>query len=64
MFWLRISGSVSREALAGKLQKSVFYPFKRFQNLKIRLQKFLFFIDAENEEDAEILKNLTLKFQM
>ena len=56
------SGSVSREALSGNYRKSVFYPLQTFsKSKKLDYKKIPFFIDAENEEDAEILKNLALK---
>ena len=56
------SGSVSREALVGNYRKSVFYPLQTFsKSKKLDYKKIPFFIDAENEEDAEILKNLALK---
>ena len=56
------SGSVSREALSGNYRKSVFYPLQTFSKSKnLDYSKIPFFIDAENEEDAEILKNLALK---
>jgi predicted short-subunit dehydrogenase-like oxidoreductase (DUF2520 family) len=56
------SGSVSREALVGNYRKSVFYPLQTFsKSKKLDYKKIPFFIDAEKEEDAEILKNLALK---
>ena len=56
------SGSVSREALSGNYRKSVFYPLQTFsKSKKLDYKKIPFFIDSENEEDAEILKNLALK---
>ena len=56
------SGSFSREALVGNYRKSVFYPLQTFsKSKKLDYKKIPFFIDAENEEDAEILKNLALK---
>lgn len=53
------SGSVSREALSGNYRKSVFYPLQTFSKSKnLDYSKIPFFIDAENENDEEILKNL------
>ena len=56
------SGSVSREALSGNYRKSVFYPLQTFSKSKnLDYSKIPFFIDAENENDDEILKNLASK---
>ena len=56
------SGSVSREALSGNFRKSVFYPLQTFSKSKnLDYSKIPFFIDAENENDEEILKNLAYK---
>ena len=56
------SGSVSREALNGSYRKSVFYPLQTFsKSKKLDYSKIPFFIDAENENDEEILKNLASK---
>jgi predicted short-subunit dehydrogenase-like oxidoreductase (DUF2520 family) len=56
------SGSVSREALSGNYRKSVFYPLQTFSKSKnLDYSKIPFFIDAENENDEEILKNLVSK---
>ena len=56
------SGSVSREALNGSYRKSVFYPLQTFSKSKnLDYSKIPFFIDAENENDEEILKNLASK---
>ena len=56
------SGSVSREALRGNFRKSVFYPLQTFSKSKnLDYSKIPFFIDAENENDEEILKNLASK---
>lgn len=56
------SGSVSREALHGSYRKSVFYPLQTFsKSKKLDYSKIPFFIDAENESDEEILRNLALK---
>ncbi len=56
------SGSVSREALSGNYRKSVFYPLQTFSKFKnLDYSKIPFFIDAENENDEDILKNLASK---
>lgn len=56
------SGSVSREVLSGNFRKSVFYPLQTFSKSKnLDYSKIPFFIDAENENDEEILKNLASK---
>ncbi|WDT68621.1 Rossmann-like and DUF2520 domain-containing protein [Cloacibacterium sp. TD35] len=56
------SGSVSREALSGNFRKSVFYPLQTFSKSKnLDYSKIPFFIDAENKNDKEILKNLASK---
>lgn len=56
------SGSVSREALSGNYRKSVFYPLQTFSKSKnLDYSKIPFFIDAENENDEEILKNMASK---
>ncbi len=56
------SGSVSREALNGNYRKSVFYPLQTFSKSKnLDYSKIPFFIDAENENDEDILKNLASK---
>ena len=56
------SGSVSRETLNGNYRKSVFYPLQTFSKSKnLDYSKIPFFIDAENENDEEILKNLASK---
>ena len=56
------SGSVSREALNGNYRKSVFYPLQTFSKSKnLNYSEIPFFIDAENVNDEEILKNLASK---
>ena len=56
------SGSVSRDTLCGTYRKSVFYPLQTFSKSKnLDYSKIPFFIDAENENDEEILKNLASK---
>lgn len=56
------SGSVSRDTLTGNYRKSVFYPLQTFSKSKnLNYSEIPFFIDAENEEDKIILKNLAEK---
>ena len=56
------SGSVSRDTLVGNYRKSVFYPLQTFSKSKnLDYSKIPFFIDAENVNDEEILKNLASK---
>lgn len=56
------SGSVSRDTLSGNYRKSVFYPLQTFsKSKKIVYSEIPFFIDAENDEDKIILKNLAEK---
>lgn len=53
------SGSVPMNALQGKYRKSVFYPLQTFSKSKnLDYSKIPLFLDAENETDKEILKNL------
>lgn len=53
------SGSVSRDALQGNYRKAVFYPLQTFSKSKnLDYSNIPFFIDAENNEDKETLKNL------
>ncbi|MGC4128945.1 MAG: DUF2520 domain-containing protein [Bergeyella sp.] len=56
------SGSVSRNALKGDYRKAVFYPLQTFSKVKnLDYSEIPFFIDAENDSDKEILKNLARK---
>lgn len=53
------SGSVSRNSLNGEYRKAVFYPLQTFSKTKnLNYSEIPFFIDAENEEDKNALKNL------
>lgn len=55
------SGSVSINSLQGNYRKAVFYPLQTFSKSKdLDYSKIPFFIDAENEADKEMLKNLAL----
>ena len=56
------SGSVSRDTLVGNYRKSVFYPLQTFsKSKKLDYHEIPFFIEAENDIDFEILKNLASK---
>lgn len=56
------SGSVPRDTLTGKYRKSVFYPLQTFSKTKsLEYSKIPFFIEAENSEDFQTLKNLALR---
>ncbi len=56
------SGSVSRDTLVGNYRKSVFYPLQTFsKSKKLDYSEIPFFIEAENDIDFEILKNLASK---
>ncbi len=56
------SGSVSRDTLVGNYRKSVFYPLQTFtKSKKLDYSKIPFFIEAENEDNLEVLKNLASK---
>lgn len=53
------SGSVSREVLEGKFRKAVFYPLQTFSKDKeLDYREIPIFLDAAQDEDLEILKNL------
>lgn len=53
------SGSVSRNELKRNYRKAVFYPLQTFSKAKIPdYSEIPFFIDAENDSDKELLKNL------
>lgn len=55
------SGSVSINSLQGNYRKAVFYPLQTFSKSKnLDYSKIPFFIDAENEADKDLLKNLAL----
>lgn len=56
------SGSTSKEILVGDYRKASFYPLQTFSKTKaLDYAKIPFFINADNEEDKEILKNLAQK---
>lgn len=56
------SGSVSQDALIGNYRKAVFYPLQTFSKSKnLEYEKIPFFINAENEDDKIVLKNLAEK---
>ena len=55
------SGSVSINSLQGNYRKAIFYPLQTFSKSKnLDYSKIPFFIDAENEADKDLLKNLAL----
>lgn len=59
------SGSVSRDTLVGNYRKSVFYPLQTFSKSKnLNYSEIPIFIDAENEDDQIILKNLAEKISL
>lgn len=56
------SGSTSKEILVGNYRKASFYPLQTFSKQKaLDYTKIPFFIDANDEADREILKNLAQK---
>ncbi|MDR2206052.1 MAG: DUF2520 domain-containing protein [Flavobacteriaceae bacterium] len=56
------SGSASRNALNGNFRKGVFYPLQTFSKSRVLdYSEIPFFIDAENENDKLLLKNLAEK---
>ena len=56
------SGSTRMEILAGEYRKASFYPLQTFsKEKKLDYSRIPFFIDAENENDKEILMNLAKK---
>ena len=56
------SGSTNKNALIGNYHKASFYPLQTFsKEKKLDYSKIPFFIDADNKDDKEILKNLALK---
>ena len=56
------SGSTQMEILAGEYRKASFYPLQTFsKEKKLDYSRIPFFIDAENENDKEILMNLAKK---
>ena len=56
------SGSLPREILEGNYRKASFYPLQTFSKSKaLNYAEIPFFIEAENNEDLDDLKNLALK---
>lgn len=56
------SGSTSKEVLVGNYRKASFYPLQTFSKSKaLDYHKIPFFIDADNDEDKEILGKLAKK---
>lgn len=56
------SGSLPKEILAGEYRKSSLYPLQTFSKSKVLdYSKIPFFIEAENEEDQQILFDLASK---
>lgn len=56
------SGSLPKEILNGNFRKAVFYPLQTFTKSKaLNYSEIPFFIEAENEADTLILKNLAQK---
>lgn len=56
------SGSTSKDILSGDYRKASFYPLQTFSKTKeLDYTKIPFFIDTDNEEDKDILKNLAQK---
>ena len=56
------SGSLEIEKLSGNYRKASFYPLQTFSKTKnLDYSKIPFFIEAENEKDYDLLKNLAEK---
>ena len=56
------SGSLSKEILEGSYRKASFYPLQTFSKSKnLDYKEIPFFVEAEDEKDLEVLKNLALK---
>ncbi len=56
------SGSLPKEILKGDYRKGVFYPLQTFSKSKIlNYQKIPFFLEAENDSDFSLMKNLALQ---
>ncbi|WP_419869338.1 Rossmann-like and DUF2520 domain-containing protein [Chryseobacterium sp. CT-SW4] len=56
------SGSLPKEILAGEYRKASFYPLQTFSKSKeLEYEKIPFFIEAENENDKNILFELASK---
>ncbi|WP_332021404.1 Rossmann-like and DUF2520 domain-containing protein [Kaistella sp.] len=53
------SGSLPKEILEGNYRKASFYPLQTFsKSKKINYAEIPFFVEAENQEDLEVLQNL------
>lgn len=56
------SGSLPKEILKGNYRKASFYPLQTFSKTKnLVYNKIPFFLEAENDEDLDILKSLSSK---
>jgi predicted short-subunit dehydrogenase-like oxidoreductase (DUF2520 family) len=56
------SGSLPKEILNGNFRKASFYPLQTFSKSKdLDYSEIPFFVEAENSDDFETLKNLALK---
>lgn len=56
------SGSLEKEILNGNYRKASFYPLQTFSKTKsLDYSKIPFFIEAENEQDFDLLKSLAIK---
>ncbi|MHA3046819.1 Rossmann-like and DUF2520 domain-containing protein [Riemerella anatipestifer] len=56
------SGSMPKDVLEGNYRKGCFYPLQTFSKNKIlNYTEIPFFIEAENTQDLDILKNLALR---
>ena len=56
------SGSLPKEILDGNYRKASFYPLQTFSKSKeLNYSEIPFFIEAENKDDVEMLKNLATK---
>ena len=56
------SGSLPKESLEGKYRKASFYPLQTFSKSKeLDYQEIPFFVESDNQQDLELLKNLALK---
>lgn len=56
------SGSMPKDALEGNYKKGCFYPLQTFSKSKVLdYTEIPFFIEAENTQDLNILKNLALR---
>ena len=56
------SGSLPKEILNGNFRKASFYPLQTFSKSKdLDYSEIPFFVEAENSDDFECLKNLALK---